>query len=154
MWWLKGLTLSFVSCIAYGMLFNVPIRTLWAGGLVGMLCWLVFKLMPMIGVQAAFATFIAAMFVSLFSQMLSIRLRVPSTNFSIAGIIPLVPGSTAYKSMFAFVNGDNIGGITLAVKTSMEAGAIASGLILGLSIFTVWKGFATRYATSKHPKTN
>lgn len=153
MWW-KGLLLSFVSCIAYGMLFNVPIRTLWAGGVIGAIGWVILRLMPMFGVQLAFATFIAAMFVSLFSQMLSVRLRVPSTNFSIAGIIPLVPGSTAYKSMFAFVNGDNIGGITLGVQTSMLAGAIASGLILGLSIFTVWKGFVARYATSKHPKTN
>lgn len=153
MWW-EGLLLSLVSSVAYGTLFNVPIRTLWAGGLVGMLGWAIFITMPFFSLKPAFSIFIAAIFVSLISQVLSIRLRVPSTNFSIAGIIPLVPGATAYRSMFAIVNGDNISGITLAVQTSLEAGAIASGLILGLSLFSVWKGFVTRYAHVKRPKTN
>ncbi len=154
MMWVEGMLLSLVSSVAYGMLFNVPVRTLWAGGFVSMAGWAIFRLMPLMGSQLALATFIAATFVSLISQVLSIRLRVPSTNFSIAGIIPLVPGSTAYKSMFAFVNGDYIGGITLGVQTSMEAGAIASGLILGLSIFSVWKGFVARNAVAKRPKAN
>ena len=153
MWW-EGLILSLISSVAYGTLFNVPIRTLWAGGLVGMFGWAIFMTMPIFDLKPAFSIFIAAIFVSLFSQILSIRMRVPSTNFSIAGIIPLVPGSTAYRSMFAFVNGDNISGITLSVQTSLEAGAIASGLILGLSLFSVWKGFVKRYAFVKRPKTN
>ncbi|MGD8192524.1 threonine/serine exporter family protein [Brevibacillus ginsengisoli] len=150
----EGLILSLVSAVSYGTLFNVPIRTLWAGGLVAMLGWAIFITMPIFDVKPALSIFIAATFVSLMSQVLSVRLRVPSTNFSISGVIPLVPGATAYRSMFAFVNGDNIGGITLSVQTSLEAGAIASGLILGLSLFSVWKGFVTRYALAKRPKTN
>jgi uncharacterized membrane protein YjjB (DUF3815 family) len=135
-----GLGLSLLSTVAWCLLFNVPVRTLIPGGLVGMTGWLVFYLMPLLGAELTFSTFLAAMVVSLLSQVLSIHLRVPSTNFSVAGIIPLVPGSIAYKSMLAFVNGDYLNGITLATQTSMVAGAIASGLILGISIFTLWKG--------------
>lgn len=145
----QGLVLSLVSTVAYCLLFNVPIRTLLAGGLVGMAGWLIFYLLPIVGAQLTLSTFLAATFVSLLSQFLSVYLRVPSTNFSVAGIIPLVPGSIAYRSMLAFVNGEYIQGITWATQTSMVAGAIASGLILGISIFSVWKGLVTRHARKR-----
>lgn len=142
-WW-QGLGLSLVSAVSYGLLFNVPVRALMAGGLAGMVGWIIFYLLPFLGAELLLSTFVAATAVSLLSQMLSIYLRVPSTNFSVAGIIPLVPGSMAYRAMLAFVNGEYIHGITLATQTSMVAGAIASGLILGISFVTVWKG--ARYA--------
>ncbi|MFM1655015.1 threonine/serine exporter family protein [Brevibacillus sp. B_LB10_24] len=149
MFWLTGLGLSLVSSLAYGMLFNIPVRTLLAGGFIGMSGWATLRLVAAIGdFQSQYTIFIAASVVSLLSQLLSIWLRVPSTVFSVAGILPLVPGSTAYKAMLTFVNGDLLGGLALGVKTSMEAGAIAAGLILGLSVFTLWKGFVVRYARS------
>jgi len=150
---MTGLVLSFVSTIAYCTLFNVPVRTLLAGGLVGSSGWLIFYFTPLLGATQTMATFLAATFVSICSQLLSIYLRVPSTNFSVSGIIPLVPGSLAFRSMLELVNGNYLPGITLATQTSLMAGAIASGLILGISIFTVWKGIVTRHA-GKRQKTN
>jgi uncharacterized membrane protein YjjB (DUF3815 family) len=151
-WWL-GLLLSFLSTLAYCTLFNVPVRALLAGGLTGAVGWLVYNAISPYGMNATIATFMAATAVSLCSQFLSIYLRVPSTNFSVAGIIPLVPGSVAYRSMLAFVEGNYLNGITLATQTSLLAGAIASGLMLGISIFSVWKGLVARYA-GKRAKTN
>jgi uncharacterized membrane protein YjjB (DUF3815 family) len=141
---LKGLALSFVSSMAWCVLFNVPVRTIFAGGLAGLIGYLVFSFLPTLGAEVLLSTFVSAAVVSLLSQLMSIFLRVPSTNFSVAGIIPLVPGSLAYKSMLAFVNNDFIQGITLATQTMMVAGAIASGLIFGISVVTIWKG--ARYA--------
>ncbi|EJL47937.1 MULTISPECIES: threonine/serine exporter family protein [Brevibacillus] len=140
----QGLALSFVSSMAWCVLFNVPVRTILAGGLAGMVGFCVFSLLPILGAEVLLSTFASAAIVSLLSQFLSILLRVPSTNFSVAGIIPLVPGSLAYKSMLAFVNNNYVEGITLATKTMMVAGAIASGLIFGISVVTIWKG--ARYA--------
>ncbi|MGN7471448.1 threonine/serine exporter family protein [Brevibacillus sp. SAFN-007a] len=140
----QGLALSFVSSMAWCVLFNVPVRTILAGGLAGMVGFCVYSLLPLWGAQVLLSTFVSAAIVSLLSQFFSILLRVPSTNFSVAGIIPLVPGSLAYKSMLAFVNNNYVEGITLATKTMMVAGAIASGLIFGISVVTIWKG--ARYA--------
>lgn len=142
-----------MSTVAYCILFNVPIRTLFAGGLVGMLGWLVFQTMTVNGASLVLATFVAATTVSLMSQFLSVFFRVPSTNFSVSGIIPLVPGSKAYKAMLAFVNGANLDGVQLVTQTAFAAGAIAAGLILGISIFSIWKGIVTRYA-AKRAKTS
>ncbi|ATO49492.1 MULTISPECIES: threonine/serine exporter family protein [Brevibacillus] len=142
---LLGMLLSFIITIAYAMLFNAPKRTILFAGLIGMMGWNIYKILPMFGAELTLSSFAAGTFISLSSRILSVKMRVPSTNFSIAGIIPLVPGSTAYKSMLAFINADYLEGITLGVKTMMLAGAIASGLILGLSIFSLWKGIVARY---------
>ncbi|MFJ9500962.1 threonine/serine exporter family protein [Brevibacillus centrosporus] len=141
---LKGLALSFISSMAWCVLFNVPVRTILAGGIAGMVGFLVYLFLPLLNAEVLLSTFVSAAIVSLLSQVMSIFLRVPSTNFSVAGIIPLVPGSLAYKSMLAFVNNDYVEGITLATKTLMVAGAIASGLIFGISVVTIVKG--ARYA--------
>ncbi|UFJ40556.1 threonine/serine exporter family protein [Brevibacillus humidisoli] len=146
MFWLGGLSLSLLSAVSFGILSNVPLRTLPAVGLVGMSGWAIYRLATLEGLAASFATFLGSTFISLASQTLSVRLRVPATNFSVAGIIVLVPGSTAYKSMLAFINGDYLGGVTLGAQTSLLGGAIAAGLILGLSLFRLWKGFVSRYA--------
>ncbi|MED1914108.1 threonine/serine exporter family protein [Brevibacillus sp. DP1.3A] len=144
---LQGLALSFASSVAWCVLFNVPVRTIVAGGFAGMVGFLVYSILPIYGAEVLLSTFVSAAAVSLLSQLLSIILRVPSTNFSVAGIIPLVPGSLAYKAMLAFVNNDYVGGITQATKTLMVAGAIASGLIFGISVLTIWKG--ARYAGNR-----
>ncbi|QRG67816.1 threonine/serine exporter family protein [Brevibacillus choshinensis] len=141
---LLGLALSFMSSMAWCVLFNVPVRTILAGGIAGMVGYIVYSLLPLLNAEVLLSTFVSAAIVSLLSQFMSIYLRVPSTNFSVAGIIPLVPGSLAYKSMLAFVNNDYVEGITLATKTMMVAGAIASGLIFGISVVTIVKG--ARYA--------
>lgn len=137
---LKGLVLSLISSMAWCVLFNVPVRTIFAGGVAGMVGFIVYSFLPTLNAEVLLSTFVSAAIVSLLSQIMSIYLRVPSTNFSVAGIIPLVPGSLAYKAMLAFVNNDYIGGITLATKTMMVAGAIASGLIFGISVVTIVKG--------------
>jgi uncharacterized membrane protein YjjB (DUF3815 family) len=141
---LKGLVFSLISSTAWCVLFHVPVRTIAGCGLAGMIGWLVYSFLPFLGADVLFSTLVSATVVSLLSQMLSIYLRVPSTNFSVAGIIPLVPGSLAYKSMLAFVNNHYVEGLTLATQTLMVAGAIAFGLIFGISALTIWKG--ARYA--------
>jgi len=147
----KGLLLSLISSTAWCILFNVPVRTIAGCGVTGMIGWLVFYIMPKLGANVILSTLVSATVVSLLSQFLSILLRVPSTNFSVAGIIPLVPGSLAFRSMMAFINNQNEQGISLATQTLMLGGAIASGLIFGISVMTILKG--ARYA-DKRPQRN
>jgi uncharacterized membrane protein YjjB (DUF3815 family) len=148
MWW-TGLILSFLSTLAYSMLFNIPMRTLLVCGLTGLLGWALFTSLSGWGLPDLLCTFAAATFVSLVSQIASMIQKVPSTNYSVAGVIPLVPGSMAYRAMLSFVKGDHLAGITLGVQTMFAAGAIAAGLVLGLVLIKLWKGFVVSYARRK-----
>jgi uncharacterized membrane protein YjjB (DUF3815 family) len=56
--------------------------------------------------------------------------RAPVIIFSVAGIIPLVPGGLAYNAMRSFVQNDYSAAMEMAAKALMLSGAIAVGLVL------------------------
>jgi uncharacterized membrane protein YjjB (DUF3815 family) len=138
------LIFAFFATIAYGVLFNVPPRTLIGGGLIGMSGWFVVSLAISVGLAEIPAVLIAGFCVATVSQWLARLRKLPSTNFSIPGIIPLVPGAMAYRTMRSFVDGDYVAGLALATETLLSAGAIAAGLMFSLSMFALTKGIGLR----------
>lgn len=138
------LLFSFLATISYGILFNVPQKAILGGGLIGMGGWTIVSLLAASVIPQIPAILIAGFFVATLSQLLAQRSKMPSTNFSIAGIIPLVPGAMAYRTMRSFVDGNYIEGLALATETLLSAGAIAAGLMISLSIFSLRKGIGYR----------
>lgn len=125
---LQPLYTSLIATMSFGLIFNVPKRTIISGGLIGMIGWGIYTYLISY-YDMIFATFIAAIFVAFFSQILARIHKVPVTVLSVSGIIPLVPGSIAYDSMRNFVENDYTTAIMLATKTLLLSGAIAFGLI-------------------------
>lgn len=134
------LIFCFAATVAFGVIFNVPKRVIWIGGGIGSLAWFIYSTLPTYGMSEIFATAVAALVCAAISHLLAKRYRVPVTTFSIPAIIPLVPGSRAYFTMLAFVDGDYLNGIQLGIETMLRAGAIAAGLVFALSIFSIGKG--------------
>ena len=79
--------------------------------------------------------FLAATVVAVLSELLARWHHQPVIVFLTPGIIPLVPGSTAYLTMLAFVQQDYAEGVVLLVTTVFLAGAVAAGIIITSSIF-------------------
>jgi uncharacterized membrane protein YjjB (DUF3815 family) len=138
------LIFAFLATIAYGVLFNVPPHTLIGGGMIGMSGWFVVSLATSAGLAEIPAVLIAGFCVATVSQWLARLRKLPSTNFSIPGIIPLVPGAMAYRTMRSFVDGDYVAGLALATETLLSAGAIAAGIMFSLSMFALTKGIGLR----------
>jgi uncharacterized membrane protein YjjB (DUF3815 family) len=61
-------------------------------------------------------------------------LKVPSPVLSIPGVIPLVPGSVAYRSVVHLVKGEEILGVELGTRAGLTAVGIASGLLLASAL--------------------
>ncbi|WP_078556510.1 threonine/serine exporter family protein [Bacillus alkalicellulosilyticus] len=137
--WL-GLILCYLATFSFGILFNVPLRALYIGALVGCFSWITFQALPQLGVSIILATAIASLLSATVSHFLAKRFRIPVTNFTIPAIIPLVPGSKAYFTMRAFVEREYLLGLELGIDTMFQAGAIAAGLVFALSVFSFKKG--------------
>ncbi|SHN49725.1 threonine/serine exporter family protein [Desulfitobacterium chlororespirans] len=121
---------SFFATMAFGILFNVPRKSLFTGGLVGMLGWAVFVTLTVnLEINTITATLFAAFSVATVSQILARRYKMPVTVFSIAGIIPLVPGGMAYATIRQFIENNYTEGVRLGSITLLMAGSIAFGLI-------------------------
>jgi uncharacterized membrane protein YjjB (DUF3815 family) len=91
--------------------------------------WLIYFLLEDYSNNAILATLAATIFIAVISQELAKFYKTPVIIFSVAGIIPLVPGGLAYDAMRNFVENDYYSAISLAAKVLMLAGAIAFGLV-------------------------
>lgn len=120
---------SFLATGAFGILFNVPKETLVKCGLIGTGGWLIYYLLEDYTNNAILATLAATVFIAVLSQQLAKFYKTPVIIFSVAGIIPLVPGGLAYDAMRNFVENDYNSAIALAAKVLMLAGSIAFGLV-------------------------
>lgn len=84
------------------------------------------------------ASFLGAFGVALFAHIFARYFRKPMIIFSVAGIIPLVPGGSAYNAMRHIVENDYITAISHAANAFMISGAIAMGLVFAEVIIQVF----------------
>ncbi|WP_174721820.1 threonine/serine exporter family protein [Paenibacillus xylaniclasticus] len=127
--WAGQAAASFIASAGFGILFQAPRRSLIQCGLSGMLGWLLYVLLAE-GMDAVPATLAASLLVAFVSQLFARFYRTPVIIFSVAGIIPLVPGGVAYDAMRSVVENRYGESLPLAAKAFMLSGAIAIGLVL------------------------
>lgn len=124
----------FVATMAVGVRFNLPRNTLVVSSSIAALSFSVFLTLKDLGASDSEACFIGAFLVATCSEILARVMKVPSPVLSIPGIIPLVPGSVAYKAVIHLVQGDEILGVSTGVKATLSAVGVASGLLLASSL--------------------
>ncbi len=142
MTWIIQAILSFLAATGFGIIFNAPRRMLFYCGFVGMTGWLIYSLFNGISGDPMQASFLGAFMVALVAHIFAKRFRTPMIIFSVAGIIPLVPGGMAYNAMRHIVEKDYLTAISFASGAFMVSGAIAMGLVFAeviiQLIFPIW----------------
>ncbi|MED3572265.1 threonine/serine exporter family protein [Cytobacillus praedii] len=129
---------SFIASAAFGILFNAPKKSLLKCGFVGMAGWFVYIYLVNKEFDAVVASLVAAFVIAVISQIFARMYKTPIIIFSVAGIIPLVPGGLAYDAMRHFVVNDYNGAIQLAAKAFMISGAIAVGLVISEVLYQLF----------------
>lgn len=124
------LVTSFIFTAAFAVIFNVPFRNLIQCGLIGMIGWTIYISFMKMNEDPIMATFVAAFFVTVISQIFARIYKTPIIVFSVSGIILLVPGLTAYNAMKSAVENQYDLAVQFGAKAFMISGAIAFGLVL------------------------
>lgn len=122
---LLGLAGAFVMVLTFGIMFQAPRRSLLFLGITGLLSWGGYLFAKTQVDNVVIAVFIASAIVAVSSEVFARIMRLPVTVFVIAGIIPLVPGITAYDTMLYLIKGQYLEGVRAGLDTLMIAGAIA-----------------------------
>lgn len=120
---------SFIATACFGTIFNVPPKTYFHCGLVGALGWIIYYALTQQGLDVVEASFFGAFVIAIVAHTYARRFKMPMLIFSVAGIIPLVPGGMAYNSMRFVVEDDYIQGIQYGMKAFLITGAIVIGLV-------------------------
>jgi uncharacterized membrane protein YjjB (DUF3815 family) len=127
---LSHLITSLVASSTFGIIFNVPKKSLIKCGFVGMIGWMLYIYLFLKGIDAVYATLAASFLVAVISHIFAKVYKNPVIIYSIVGIIPLVPGGISYDAMRNFVENDYSTALPLAARAFMISGAIAFGLVL------------------------
>lgn len=135
---------SFIASAGFGIIFNAPKRALFQCGLAGMLGWTIYVLLDP-HLETVISTVIATFVVGVVSQLSARAYKMPVIIFSVAGIIPLVPGGLAYDAMRKFVENDYNTAVQLAAQASLISGSIAIGLVLSEVLNQLLRGTTKRF---------
>lgn len=131
--------IAFLVAVGYAIIYDVSKDILPYAGFAGAIGWTSSSILEYeFGLHVFVATFIAASLVGMTSQIFARQLKTPVILFTIPGIIPIVPGGSAYNAMRSFVEGNSDRGFELLITTFMVAGALALGLALNSALFQLF----------------
>jgi len=114
---LDDMLFAAIPAVGFALVFNVPPKALKYCAILGALGHVTRTLLLHFGVPIVFATFFATCVIGFIGVHLSHRYLAHPKVFTVAAIIPMIPGVHAYKAM-TFIN------------TSFILGALVLGLAL------------------------
>lgn len=126
--------LSFLASTGFGVVFRIPRHDLWRAGLGGALTRIALILTnTWLSSRMACVT-IAALFASLYAELLATKRKDPSTYFVYPAIIPLIPGDLFYYAIEGLYAGDwqmfrTNGQSCLLTLFAMSIGFVISSII-------------------------
>ena len=132
---MKEIILAFLGSFGPAILFNVEKKNLIWAGLCGTAGWIAYDTMLTFTGSSIFAVFIAAIVISLMSEIMAKTLKTPSTVFYIPSLFPIVPGISAYYTVAYIIDNKISQAAYKGLETIGSAGAIAFGILLISTIF-------------------
>ncbi len=105
--WFEIIEKSFwcgLAAIGFGILFNVPRRTLWTIGLIGMLGGAIKFGFLYIESSIVLASLLGAIVVGFLSIPAAHNKNAPPLVFAIPSVIPMVPGAFAYRTILGLID--------------------------------------------------
>lgn len=121
---------AFIVSLGFGVLFNVRDRNLFFAALGGAVGWFFYSLTLNLSSSNVLAMLIASISISVYAEIFSRVLKNPVTLFLVCSLIPLVPGSGMYYTVFEAVKGNVDKSLNYGIETISLAGVIAVGIIL------------------------
>ncbi|CAH1560749.1 hypothetical protein GCM10007906_23930 [Vibrio hyugaensis] len=135
---LNDMFFAAIPAVGFAMVFNVPQRALVYCAVGGAIGHGSRYLMMHFGLPIEWASFFAATLVGLIGVHWSHRFLAHPKVFTVAALIPMVPGVFAFKAMIAMVEINHLGYSPELIATCMEnflkAMFIIAGLAVGLAV--------------------
>lgn len=135
---LNDMFFASIPAIGFALVFNVPVNALKYCALGGAIGHGSRYLFLHFGIPIEWASFFAATIVGMIGVKWAHKVLAHPKVFTVAGIIPMVPGVFAYKAMIAMVEINHLGFtmelFTVLMENFLKAMFIIGGLAVGLAI--------------------
>ena len=126
---------SIIATYGFGIIFNVKGMKNLYGSFGAGIGWLVYSLLNERGFTYFISYIATSSTITIYSEILSRRLKVPTVSFLYPCMIPLVPGGGIYYTMYYIVQDSITKAVEKGIETFIISGSIAIG-ILTVSTFS------------------
>ena len=145
LFYLFHFVISFISTVLFSIIFNAPKRLLLACGFVGALAWTIYQYTVDMDLGKVGAAFLGSLILGLLSHVMSRRYKRPVIIFIVPGIIPLVPGGTAYEATRFLVSND----VNTFLEVTLISGSIAFGILVAEILYYIYTRIKQFYGKIK-----
>lgn len=123
------IVISFLASFGFGIIFNIKGKHLIFASIGGALSWFSYLYLKENNISDVLSLFISSILFSIYSEICARRLKTPVTTIVICALIPLVPGSGMYYTMYKTISGNISNAVELGINTLASAGTLALGVI-------------------------
>ncbi|EKQ56357.1 MULTISPECIES: threonine/serine exporter family protein [unclassified Clostridium] len=123
------IVVSFLSSLGFGIIFNIKGKNLYFAALGGTLSWISYLFFTHNKISTILSLFISSIIFSIYSEICARYLKTPVTTLVVCALIPLVPGSGMYYTMYETITGNVRGAVEVGLNTIFSAGTLALGII-------------------------
>ncbi|AFH95764.1 TPA: threonine/serine exporter [Providencia stuartii] len=139
---LEDMLLAAIPAVGFAMVFNVPIKALKYCALLGAIGHGSRMTMMTLGLNIEWASFIAAILIGAIGIQWSRTWLAHPKVFTVAAVIPMFPGISAYTAMISVVKISHLGYtpelFETLVTNFLRASFIVGALSIGLSLPGLW----------------
>src|SRR5262245_12217474 len=119
---------SFVAASAFAMVFNSPLRTVLAAGLLAVVVNSLRLVLIDAGMMLAPAAFLAALAIGMAALLIDQRFNAPRLAMTVAPIVIMIPGLYAFEMIVLFNHGQVLEALQASAACGFVIGALAMGL--------------------------
>jgi len=127
-----------VASIGFAMVFNVPKNALIYCAIGGALAYTFRTIFLNFGITIEISTFFASTLIGIIALYWSRKYLTPRPIYSVASIIPMVPGTYAFTAVISLINMNTYGVtpelIVQFVENALKAGSILGAISFGLAL--------------------
>ena len=133
------LSMAFLGSAGFSLLFHLRRKYLFITSFGGMITWAVYLAVFHYCGDVFWSCLLAAVFGAVYGELQARLQKAPSTIFFIPTVVPLIPGSNLYYTLFYIVDGKNRLAWENALKTGKYALAIAIGTAIVSTGLYMWE---------------
>ena len=126
--------ISLLATACFAVVFYAPKEQCIFCALTGAVSWLSYLIFYELGTGTVVASLMAAFILTILSRFFAALRKNPVTVYLLIGIFPIVPGAGIYYTSYYFIMNEMDAFAAKGMETFKIAGAIAIGIIFGLSI--------------------
>ena len=122
-----------VASVGFAMVFNVPKYTLVYCAVGGAITYVSRTIFLHLGLGIEISTFLAATFIGIIALKWSRKYLIPRPVYTVASIIPMIPGTFAFAAMISLVDMNSHGVTPELIKIFIENGLKAVSILGAIS---------------------